>query len=568
MLHPARRTGLIRRAAPLLALALLLPLAPSARAAAPTVAGPAGKAMDALLSKSFPANEPGAAVIVVKDGQVVLRKGYGLAHLELGVPVSPEMRFRIGSVTKQFTAAAILLLAEDGKLAVEDPITRFLPGYPTHGKTITIEHLLTHTSGIKSYTDMPEWLRKWRQDMPLDTLIALFKDQPMDFEPGEKWAYDNSGYVLLGAIVERASGRPYADFVRDRIFAPLGMTHTTYDTTASILPGRVSGYSKSSAGWANAAYLSMTQPYAAGALVSTVDDMARWNAALDAEKLLQQPSLRRAWTPYRLRDGSSTGYGYGWMMGALQERPTVEHGGGINGFVCATLRLPDDHVYVALLTNREADQPSPDRLAALLAAIAIGKPYTEPKPVALTAAQMDAVAGVYRIGDKERRVITHDAARVYSQRSGGPKRELIALAPLEFGLDNSFTRFSFELDASGRARSITTHARYGPAEVAPRTDEPLPVERTAVRLAPEALERCVGRYELAPGFVLAVSRDGERLWMQATGQDKAEIFPESETHFFLKVVDAQIDFEQDAAGALTTLVLHQGGMDMKAKRVQ
>ena len=516
------------------ALASLLSLgaAPAAAAPPPTTEpgpAPAARAMDALLSAAFKPGEPGAAVIVAKDGKVLLRKGYGMASLELGVRVDPGMVFRVGSVTKQFTATAILMLAEEGKLRLDDPITNFLPGYPTHGQTITIEHLLTHTSGIKSYTDMPEWVPLWRKDMPLDSLIAVFKDQPADFAPGEKWAYDNSGYVLLGAIIEKVSGRPYADFVRDRIFVPLGMTHTCYDTTESVVPGRVPGYLKDAGGWKHAQYLSMTQPYAAGSLMSSVDDLARWDAALYTEKLLKRASLERAWTPYVLKDGKSTGYGYGWTMSAVRGRPSIEHGGGINGFVSQTLRLPGHHVYVAILTNRETGQPSPERLAAQLAAIAIGNPYAEPKPVALTASQMDALVGVYRINEKEQRVIRRDGDRLFSQRSGGVKREIFALSPTEFYLKDSFTRLVFEKDSGGKVVSATAKARYGPPEVAPKTDLPVPIERAAVTLAPDVLDRYVGKYELAPGFVLAVTHEGDSLMTQATGQDKVEIFAESET---------------------------------------
>ncbi len=529
--------------------------------------GDVTKAMDLLLSPSFEAGEPGAAVIVVKDGKVLLRRGYGLANLELGVPIAPDMRFRLGSVTKQFTAVAVLMLAEEGKLALDDPITKFLPDYPTHGQTVTVEHLLTHTSGIKSYTEMPEWLPLWRKDMSLEELIGVFRDQPADFAPGEKWAYDNSGYVLLGAIIEKASGRPYADFVRDRIFVPTGMTHTSYDTTESIVPGRVSGYQKDTGGWKNASYLSMSQPYAAGSLMSSVDDLAKWDAALYTEKLVKQASLARAWRPYALKDGKSTGYGFGWTMGTVQEHPSIEHGGGINGFASYVLRLPPDHVYVAILANREANQPSLDRLAVQLAAIAIGKPYVEPKPLALAPAQMDALVGVYHIDEKDQRIVRREGDRLFSQRSGGAKREIFALSPNEFYLKDSFTRFVFEMDASGKVVSMVSRTRYGPSEVAPKTDLPLPTERKAMTLDPAIYDRYVGRYELAPGFVLAVTREGDQLMTQATGQDKVEIFPESETRFFLKVVDAQIDFEKDAAGRATGLVLHQGGQDLKAKRI-
>ncbi len=200
-----------------------------AQVAPATQGDPLGQTLDAMLTKLYPKDAPGAAVIAVRDGKTVLRKGYGMADLELGVPIQPDMVFRIGSMTKQFTAVAILMLVEEGKLAVSDPITKFLPDYPTGGKTITVEHLLTHTSGIKSYTDMPDFLANIRKDYKVQELIDHFKGEPMDFAPGERYQYDNSGYFLLGAIIEKASGMSYEAFLKQRIFDVVGMTQTSLD---------------------------------------------------------------------------------------------------------------------------------------------------------------------------------------------------------------------------------------------------------------------------------------------------------------------------------------------------
>jgi len=238
------------------------------------------KAINETLAQTYKSNEPGSAVVVVNGGRVIFRKGYGMANLELGVPVEPDMVFRLGSVTKQFTAVAVLMLAEQGKLSLDDDITKFIPDYPAKTQRVTVEQLLTHTSGIKSYTSLPEWLLMWRKDTELNELIGLFKDKPADFAPGERWAYNNSGYVLLGAIIEKASGQSYQDFIEKNIFQRLGMAHSFYDNTARVIPRRVTGYSKGKDGYINAPYLSMTQPHAAGALVSSVDDLALWDAAL------------------------------------------------------------------------------------------------------------------------------------------------------------------------------------------------------------------------------------------------------------------------------------------------
>ena len=324
-------------------LGLLLP-AGAAAAPAPPAASPSA-AIDALLKSSFPAERPGAAVIVVKDGRPLFRKAYGMADLELGVPLQPDMVFRLGSITKQFTAVAILMLAEEGKLSLQDPIEKHLPGYPTQGHVITIEHLLTHTSGIQSYTDMPGWMTsRILAPMTVQELIDGFKKEPMQFAPGTRWTYNNSAYVLLGAIVEKASGKTYEAFVRERIFQPLGMSSSHYDTSEAIIPRRAPGYTRQGEAPRNAAYLSMTQPYSAGALASTVDDLARWDASLYTEQLLKRPSLEKAWTPYVLSSGKATGYGYGWGVSKLRGRRAVDHGGGIFGFSTYAVRLPDERV--------------------------------------------------------------------------------------------------------------------------------------------------------------------------------------------------------------------------------
>ncbi|MGB8983239.1 MAG: serine hydrolase domain-containing protein, partial [Anaerolineales bacterium] len=197
--------------------------------------------IDNWVKESYQPTEPGVAVIAVRDGKIVFRTGQGMANLELGVPIGPDMVFRLGSLTKQFTAVAILMLAEQGKLALDDSISRFLPDYPTHDHLITIEHLLTHTSGIKSYTAMPEWPSLWRKDFTVQELIDFFKYQPMESAPGKRWAYNNSGYILLGAIIEQVSGQSYEQFIRQSIFEPLGMKQSYYDSPSWVIPGRVAG---------------------------------------------------------------------------------------------------------------------------------------------------------------------------------------------------------------------------------------------------------------------------------------------------------------------------------------
>ncbi|HYN03395.1 MAG TPA: serine hydrolase [Vicinamibacteria bacterium] len=559
---PGRRVGFLGTSA-----ACLLLLASTAAPGVPPAAVTSTAAIDTLLKGSFSADRPGAAVIVVKDGRTLFRKAYGMADLELGVTLQPDMVFRLGSITKQFTAAAILMLAEEGKLSLQDPIEKHLVGYPTQGHVITIEHLLTHTSGIQSYTDMPGWMTSRIQGpMTVTELVDGFKKEPMQFAPGEKWAYNNSGYILLGAIVEKASGKTYEAFVRERIFQPLGMTASYYDRTEPIIPKRAPGYTREGDQPRNARYLSMTQPYAAGSLASTVDDLARWDASLYGEKLLKKTSLDRAWTPYVLKSGKPTGYGYGWGASTLRGRRAISHGGGIFGFSTYAVRLPDEHVYVAVLCNSDSPSGDPGYLAKKIAALAIGDPFPEPAAITLDPKTLERYAGVYRIDETSTRTVTLENGRLYTQRSGGERLEVRPGSETDFFYDKSLTRLRFVLDAGRRATEMLFFPEGADEpERAPRVAD-APAARTAAKVDPALYDAYVGDYELAPGFVLTVSREGDRLMTQATGQEKFEIFPSSETEFFLKVVDAQITFVRGPEGKVDQLVLHQGGRDMPAKR--
>jgi CubicO group peptidase (beta-lactamase class C family) len=524
---------------------------------------------DAIVTKTFSASEPGAAVVVVKDGRVVYRKAIGMANVELGVPLQPDMVFRLASITKQFTAAAIMLLVEEGKLALSDPVEKHVPGYPTQGHVITVEHLLTHTSGIRSYTDIPGWMTgRVKTDMKVGELVDAFKNEPMQFAPGTRYAYNNSAYVLLGAIVEKVSGKSYEAFVTDRIFRPLGMTSSFYGSNEPVIPKRVQGYTRDGDQVRNAQYISMTQPYSAGSLMSSVDDLIKWDEALYAEKLLKRASLEKMWTSYTLSDGKATGYGYGWSLDKLRGRRAINHGGGIPGFATFALRLPDDHLYVAVLCNSDRPKASPGHVARRLAAVALGRPFPERTAMTVDPKILAGYAGVYGIDKDSTRTVTVEDGRLYAQRSGGRRLEAKASSETEFFFEDSLTYFTFERDASGRAVAMLMYADGGDVpERAVRVSD-APAGPSVATVDPAAYDAYVGEYELQPGFVLTVTRQGDRLLTQATGQQQIEVFPLSATEFFPKVVDARIVFVRGADGKVDQLILKQGGRDMPAKRIK
>jgi CubicO group peptidase (beta-lactamase class C family) len=540
------------------------PSLPQSQAPAPLAAQ-----LDQLLSSVYKSGEPGAALLIMKDGQVLVRKAYGMADLELGVSLEPDMVFRIGSMTKQFTAVAILMLMEQGKLALADPITKFLPDYPTQGKTITVEHLLTHTSGIQSYTDMASWLPLMRKDLSLTELINLFKDQPMQFAPGERWRYNNSGFILLGAIIEKVTGTTYETFVKKNIFDPLGLKHTTYGSVTRVIPRRIPGYGPGANNtFLNAEYISMTQPYAAGSLLSSVDDLAAWNMALLSGKLIKRETLERAWTPYKLNDGTSTRYGFGWAVGAYEGHRTIEHGGGIPGFTSSGILFPEDRLCVIMLTNSTVPGRAPGPFAFKVAALALARPIQEPKPVAVPAADIASLAGIYANQWNEELNVRVTGTTV---TVSGPDMSPTAVFPLSanlFFVKDSRTRVEFIRDAMGVPVEVKTGGGLGPDLRYVRTAKALPVARQAIALDPKIFDKYAGEYELMPGFTIKFFRDGAKFMTLASGQGPAEIFAESETKFFLKVVDGQVEFKMDASGAVTGMVLTQNGRELPAKKIK
>lgn len=525
------------------------------------------KEIDQMLTTTFPADGPGAAVLVLRDGEIILRKGYGLANVELGVPIAPEMVFRLGSVAKQFTAMAILLLAEEGKLALDDDITTYLPDYPTQGQTITIEHLLTHTGGIKDFEFMPARLAAERTDLTVEEVIALFQDEPLDFAPGEQWSYSNSGYILLGAIIEQVSGLSYAEFIQQRIFTPLGMTHSYYDDPAQLIPGRVAGYTQTGDGYANAAYMSLTHPYAAGALASSVDDLAKWDAALYTNKLVKPATLRRAFQPYTLKNGQTPGYGYGWGIGAYAGHPLHEHNGGINGFTTQVLRLPADKVYIAILTNLDSWPLDLGDLAFTIATLVIDEPYQDPTALALPAATLAAYEGVYLLNGQIPVAIRYTDEQLTLQ-TGGPPTVLSPLAANEFFIAGAPLRIKFVKDRAGVITTMQLQKRFTLWFDLPKSDQPLPATEATVEIDPALYEQYVGDYQLDAGLALTISVADEKLLAQADGDAPMELLAAAEDQFFLEGADVQIEFTRDGAGVVIGLVLQQSGQTMTGQKVR
>lgn len=294
---------------------------------------------------------PGLALEIIQHGKPARIAAYGMANLEWRAPVTPETVFEIGSMTKQFTAAGIMLLAQEGKLSVDDKISRYLKDTPASWGKITLRHLLTHTSGLRNYTGLDGF--ELTRHLTQAQFIRRIGREPMDFAPGEKWSYCNTGFNLLGYVIENVSGQGYWTFMRERIFGPLDMESTSQRDPRQIIPHRASGYETNRAGqYINRDY-DLTDIFAAGAMVSTIGDLAKWNAALDGQKLLTPATEAEMWTPVRLNDGSTHAYGFGWFLDPLQGHPNIGHSGSTSGFSASLQRFPKDGLAVIVLTNSD-----------------------------------------------------------------------------------------------------------------------------------------------------------------------------------------------------------------------
>jgi D-alanyl-D-alanine carboxypeptidase len=533
---------------------------------------PAAAAIDQLMTTAYPADQPGAALVVMNANGLVLRKAYGLANLELNVPLTPEHVFALASLSKPFTAAAVLKLSEEGKLRLDEEITKYLPAYPTHGYHVTIEHLLTHTSGLSALSETSDYRATASQESPLvDVLDDWIKDLPPDFAPGERWAYSNWGYNLLGAIIERASGMSYQDYLAQRLFAPAGMTHTAYNDRRRIIPMRATGYDQIDDRIVNLAPVRsrVFLPGGAAPLVSTVDDLAHWNAAIDANTVLSPASTTRMFTSAKLKNGEETHYGDGWDLGAYAGHRVQEHAGGTFGFLSYMVRLPDDHAFVAILTNRSFAKPPIQATAHRIAALAIGQPIAEPPPVAVSAANLDRLVGTYRGPDVGTFTVTREADALFVTTGAFGKLPLIPTGPLTFRTDLVLWTWTFELDAAG-AKAVRARVReWKIDDVAERYEPVRPKPRPVIALAAPRLDACAGTYESLNGILVQVARAGTHLTVTPLGQASTDIFPVSATEFTTKDGGATYRFVAGANGQIVRyLRTVSGGSPVPARRIR
>ncbi len=493
------------------------------------------------------------SVLVAWKGKVILSKGYGMANQHLGIPNTPETKFFIGSITKQFTAAAILKLAEEGQLSVDDPIGEHLPTYPApDADRIAIHHLLTHTSGIPNYTEIPEVLLRRTTHLTPTDLMSTFAGRPLKFQPGTDFEYSNSGYVVLGAIIEAVSGQSYEAYLHANIFRPVGMHNSGYARREMAMPKQAVGYTQTEDGiLINAPLIHLSVMHTAGALYSTVEDMLLWDQALYDGTVISRHSVQRMLTP------GQNGYGYGWVIEGLYGHRHTFHGGYLDGFNTTFDRWVDDKVSIIVFAN---DDVAPvKKIARGLAAILLGRAHPWPierQPTALDPAVLGEYHGVYLDRDGQPGYVTVVNDTLRFQMEGQPRQILLPEDKDRFfmALDNTVA-VEFERDDTGRVEMIviTDEGRSRKLERLASKEESGQLAEKAERLVDIGqFNDYTGVYLLESlindsdsGFFLVVSRWEDRLYAAAQGTDVIELEPRSDSQFVYGLGGFELTFRRD-----------------------
>ena len=506
---------------------------------------------------------PGIAILVSKEGKVLYEKGFGYADIKGKKIVTPNTKFRIGSVTKQFTAAAILKLQENNLLSVNDKLSKYIPDFP-RGDEVTIHHLLTHTSGIHSYTGKPDFLNRVTKTISEDSLIQYFKNDPYDFSPGENYAYNNSGYFLLGYIVGKVSGKPYGEYLKQNFFEPLKMKNTGVHYAGIKLENEAHGYGNNNGKYDDALNWDMSWAGAAGALYSTLHDLDIWNNALHSGKVLRESSLKAALTTVVLNNGNkpAMNYGYGIMTAKYRGLDNIQHSGGLHGFVSQLVYYPKQKLSIVMFSNSMNPEVSfdPNKIAEAFAWNEMEK-QTSLIATVVPVDSLKVYTGRFDFMNSAVMQITLEGNKLFAQLSGQGKFEIFPSSQNEFFWKVVDARIKFIKNDSG----VISHAifRQNGQELNVKKMK----EEVIVTINPVLLDKYSGNYKFINDMVVTISKEKDKLFAQATGQGKLEMFPVSDTQFVLKEINAKITFKEEG-GKVNKLMLNLNGTDSELPRME
>jgi CubicO group peptidase (beta-lactamase class C family) len=505
---------------------------------------------------------PGVAVLVAKDGKVLYRKGFGYADIKNKIPVTPDTKFRIGSVTKQFTAASILKLQENGLISVNDKLSKFIPDFP-RGNEVTIHMLLTHISGIHSYTEKDDFLSKVTKTISPDSLVNMIKKDPYDFNPGEQWRYNNSAFFLLGYIVSKVSGKPYAQYLKETFFDPLHMDNTGVHYAGIKLEHEAKGYGKNGDKWSDALNWDMSWAGGAGSLYSTVDDLLKWNDALYAGKVLSEKSFTAMRTPVVLNNGEKQQYGYGLGFSKFRGEEVTGHSGGLHGFLTQLSYYPKEKVTVVMFTNTNQPEVNfdPNKIAEafLWDKMDKQKSYTE---LALKPKNLQQFTGRYELANIGVLTISTENDKLWAQPNGQPKAELFAMAEDEFFVKVVDARVKFVRDEKGEINQLIVIQNGQEVKGKKLPDEVI------IQVKPEILDQYVGKYKIHENTIVTITRENNKLFAQPPDHAKVEMVPVSETDFVIKEFNAKVSFVKDENGKVTKMKVNMDGRESEAPRAE
>ncbi len=512
---------------------------------------------DAIIKEALPNNEHGVAVLVAKGGEVVYEKYAGFANVKKKSIVDANTTFRIGSVTKQFTAGAILKLVEQGKMKLEDPLNKYIEDFPRGGK-ITIHHLMNHTSGIKSYTDQQGFIETVSKPVATVELVNEIKTLGFDFEPGEQWKYNNSAYYILGYLIEQQSGMSYEAFLKKHFLAPAGMTNTgVYDNAKK--------YKKEALGYANeegkikvSMDWDMTRAGGAGNMYSTVSDLLKWNNYVFSGKAINDDLLEKAHTQLTLNDGSNYPYGYGWGVGEFRGIDQIAHSGGLHGFLTWLAYYPEIDVTVAVTSN--ASPPLkivPGQLGKDMIEVFFKDNLEAREETAMTAEELQKFVGKYEYPGGAIMTVTQEDDKLFAQLSGQSRYQLFPEGGQKFFWKVVDAQVEFHVADNGEV-DYGMHSQGGMEMKVPKMKESKAIEMSA-----EAFEKFAGEYSLNGASVKVWEEDGS-FYTQIQGQPKFEIFPKSANRFFMKVMAVELEFAEGEP--VESFTLFQGGREVVVKR--
>jgi CubicO group peptidase (beta-lactamase class C family) len=525
----------------------------------------ADQLVNSLYSQLENKPNPGIAILISKDGKVVYEKGYGYSDIDNKTKITPDTKFRIGSITKQFIASAILRLQEDGKLNVTDKLSKYFPDFP-RGNEVTLHHLLTHTSGIHSFTNKDSFFVDVVKPVTNEQLLNYFKNDPYDFNPGERYQYNNSGYFLLGYIIEKITGDSYGNYLKKQFFDPLGMLNTGVHSQKLHLTNEALGYEKQTEGYRRGLNWNMDWAGGAGSLYSTLEDLYKWNEAIFNNKVLKPESMKAAFTPVVLNNGATPPglkYGYGWQMNEYRGMESVSHSGGLHGFISQLLRVNKENMTVVMLTNVMPPQVEIDPMKVAELYLWKQMPQQESfKQLETQEKDIDKYTGRYDFGHGMVMLITKEQDGLYAQMSGQGKFPIFPSSPGHYFWKVVEAKIHFITDAQGNVTQ--SHFEQGSFIV----DAPKMKDLQEFKVDTALFEQYKGVYKYKEGTNIVITPRNGRLYAEATGDPRYELFPLSDTEFLVRELNATLIFKKDASGKVNALHVKVAGDARDAPRVE